>query len=194
MIEQIERIVNQGIDSLRISLDVYWPAKDPNDMAERNLTVHVAHSFLKSGWCVYHEASFPNDANRRLDMLSFNPETKTFVAVESKILQDGTRAMSIAGDAERVKIFKPEAYLNSKMGFGLLLAATWSEEMKDWWKQEEDHRSPPQGSAGEGWEPLGKYLDRYKAICRARWLQDDDEAKDEYQTQWALYAIFKIHG
>lgn len=191
--EQIERIVNRGLDSLRNSLDVYWPAINENDMTERNLSIHVAHSFIQSNWGVYGEASFPKSADKRLDLLALHEETNTFVAAESKILPDGNRAMGLATDVERIKTFKPITdYFEPKAGFGLFLAATWSEEIKEWWIREEDHGSPPEGNMGAGWEALGKHLDRLGATCRARWLQDNDETTDKYHTQWALYAIIKL--
>jgi len=55
----VEAIIRQGIRSLIMSMtESYWPAVGDNDMSERNITAHVGHCFLESGWHLVTEVSF----------------------------------------------------------------------------------------------------------------------------------------
>jgi len=53
----VEAIIRQGIRSLIMSMtESYWPAVGDNDMSERNITAHVGHCFLESGWHLVTES------------------------------------------------------------------------------------------------------------------------------------------
>ena len=59
----VEAIIRQGIRSLIMSMtESYWPAAGDNDMSERNITAHVGHCFLESGWHLVTEVSFRKNA------------------------------------------------------------------------------------------------------------------------------------
>ena len=190
------RIVDRGIQSLRKSLSEYWPAIGPNDMSERNITAHVAHSFLKARWLIYAEPVFPRSSQQRLDMMALHKSTRTLIAIEGKRLYEGDKATALAKDATRIRKFR---LVESNAGFlpirrfGLLLAFTWSPEMRMWWING-DHSICPQGSRGAGWKVLGRKLDKFGAICRAGLLTNypEDKVNSKYQKCWALYALYKL--
>jgi hypothetical protein len=186
----IKRIVNRGIRSLGDSIGGYWPAgSDKNDMSERNITAHVGHSFLKSGWLIFTEVPFPRPPSQRLDMLALNRGSKVSIAIESKNLYGGDKARQLAGDAKRIRKFRlieEYAEFNPRQRFGLLLAFTWQHSIQKWWAGR-DHGLPPEGCARSGWTTLGKRLDDYGTVCGSRKVQAPD-----YPNFWALHAIYKI--
>jgi hypothetical protein len=167
----IDRIVKNGIISLRKSLWEYWPAAGLNEIAERNVSTHVAHLFLQSKWKVFAEASFPYKANKRVDLLAIQVGKKTLVVGESKLLHDSTKAASLAQDGKRILSFhlsdehEPPPKISNR--FGLLLALTWNPKVAKWWVAHPTHLSQPEQNSGNGWKSLGKFMDNQKAKCRA---------------------------
>lgn len=153
-ISSIDRIVKKGIKSLKTSLWEYWPAAGQNEIAERNVSIHIAHQFIQSRWRVSAEASFPYKANRRVDLLAIQIGRKAFVVGESKLLHDSTKAGSLAKDGNRIMNFR----LSDEHGwrppisqrFGLLLALTWNPEVAKWWRTHPTHPPFPKQSSGNG--------------------------------------------
>jgi hypothetical protein len=187
----IRRIVKRALHSLRKSLTdetgSYWPQKGDNGIPERNVSTYVAYEFLKAGWFVYVECSIRNQPKKRLDLLSL--KKGIMVAGESKQLHDSSKAKELARDAKRLKNFK----LLEDYGppiihrrYGLLLATAWNSKISTWWRGE-NHRRPPENSSGEGWNSLGRFLDKHRAMRGSFSL--DDEKGGEHT---ALYAIFTL--
>src|SRR5690606_6516273 len=90
-IESVDRILRKGIYSLCESLYTEWPLRDedPNEIAEANLTIHVAHAFLSQQYCVYAESpiqSYTGSCNRDLrhDLVMFQPGENEYIVVECK--------------------------------------------------------------------------------------------------------------
>jgi len=192
----VEAIIRQGIRSLIMSMtESYWPAVGDNDMSERNITAHVGHCFLESGWHLVTEVSFRKNAGSRLDMLVLNRKSRAMVVIEGKRLESAVKAKELSDDAKRIKRFRLDednAWYCPKRAnsYGVLLAFTWSPEVQRWWRSG-THSIVPDGCRGVGWKPLGRRLDDYKATCGALMLPGYGETAGKYNNFWALYAIFK---
>lgn len=192
----VKAIIRRGIQSLTMSMTKgYWPAVGENDMSERNITAHVGHCFLESGWHLVTEVSFRKNAGARLDMLALNQKAKAMVVMEGKRLDSAVKAQELSNDAKRIKRFRLDEenayfYPRKTNSFGVLLAFTWSPEIRQWWTGT-IHSTTPDGCQGAGWKPLGRRLDDYKAICGAVMLRDYGETDGKYNDFGALYAIFK---
>jgi hypothetical protein len=195
-ISSIDRIVKKGIKSLKNSLWEYWPAAGQNEIAERNVSIHIAHQLIRSGWKVSAESSFPHKANRRVDLLAIQIEKKAFVVCESKLLHDSTKAASLAKDGKRILTFhlsdEHESPPPISYRFGLLLALTWNPKVAKWWVTHPTHMSHPEQNSGHGWESLGKFMDDHKAKCRASRLYRYRDENKKFQEHWVIYAIFKL--
>lgn len=191
----IDRIVKKGIESLRTSLWNYWPASGENEIAERNVSIHVAHQFIQSRWKVFAEASFPYKASRRVDLLAIHVGKKALVVGECKILHDSTKAAGLAKDGKRILTFhlsdEYESPPLTSHRFGLLLALTWNPKVAKWWTQP-THTPLPDQSSGNGWESLGKFLSRHKAMCGASLLYKYRDENKKLHEHWVTYAIFKL--
>ena|SRR5207247_6355538 len=194
--QSIGRLVRRGVTSLFASLnDGYWPAQKGNDMSERNISTHVAHSFLSAGWFAYSEVSFPGQPDARLDVLCLSERSNSLVAIESKRLESAVKAHELAKDLKRLKRFRlveDNAWFvpPKRSRFGVLLAFTWSPEIKAWWVGV-GHKAPPLRTTGKGWRLLGKQLDRSKAVCRFKRLPEYGETEGKYRDLFALYSIVK---
>jgi len=196
-IESIQRTLERGITSLKRSLWWYWPASGDNEVAERNVTAHIAHALLRARWCVFTEASFPYRADKRIDLLAIQVGRKTMLVGECKLLHDGTKAASLASDAGRLRKFR----LSDEHGwrppisarYGLLMALTWNPRVSGWWAQMSTLENHPERNIGEGWRKLAKTLNSLKANRGVRRLSKyrDKNAKKAYE-HWLLYAIFKL--
>jgi hypothetical protein len=194
-ISSVDRIVKKGIKSLKTSLWEYWPAARQNEIAERNVSIHIAHQFIRSGWKVSAESSFPYEANKKVDLLAIQIEKKAFVVCECKLLHDSDKAASLVKDGKRVLAFKlsdehyPAPLISQR--FGLLLALTWNPKVAKWWERP-SHMSLPEQNSGTGWKSLGKFMDRHNAKCRASRLSRYRDKNKKFQEHWAIYAIFKL--
>lgn len=195
-ISSIDRIVKKGIKSLKNSLWEYWPAAGQNEIAERNVSIHIAHQFIRSRWKVSAEASFPYKANRRVDLLAIQIGKKAFVVGESKLLHDSTKAASLAKDGKRIMTFRLSNEHDwpppISQRFGLLLALTWNPKVAKWWSTHPTHAPLPEQSSGNGWKSLGKFLNRHKAKCRASLLYKYPDENKKHHEHWVVYAIFKL--
>ena len=199
----IERIVRGGLKSIRVCLwdgpDEYWPQKgEENGLPERNLSMHVGHKFLEHGWRVFAEASYPNKTNRRVDLLAIRKGT--LVACECKQLDLADRAGGFADDVKDLRSFRlltewdtdeweaPE--ISSR--YGLLLAVTWNQKIRDWWMQNRNCQSIPENFTGRGWETLGRLLDKIDATGNASFGEIWLHRENNKPSFWALYGIFKL--
>lgn len=196
-IRSIERIVGTACKSLQNSLWWYWPASGDNEIAERNVTAHIAHVFLRSRWRVYAEASFPYEANKRVDLLAIQIGKKAIVVGESKLLHDGTKAASLALDAKRLRGFR----LSDEHGwrppvshrYGLLLALTYNPDVANWWANDKLLTKPPKGTSGSGWKKLGRKLKNYRARRKKVLLWWYRAKKKRKRVEhWLVYAIYKV--
>ena len=97
----------------------------------------------------------------------------------------------------KFEIIKDDPPFDPQKRFGVLLAATWNEEIKDWWERERKHSQHPEGIADKdkkGWRDLGNRLDKGDAPCftYVLWKAKATEKVKKYRTFWALYAIIQI--
>jgi hypothetical protein len=199
--EQIERIVVDGIISLQKCLwdepESYWPQEGmQNSLPERNLSVYVGHMFLKNEWRVFAEASYPKRTDRRLDLLAF--KKGVLVAGECKQLDMPDRAKDFSKDAQDLTDFRltdswnTDKYQAPRIDrrYGLLLAMTWSPEVRAWWKLKKRNGALPRSTTGDGWRSLGERLDEIAPLSGDQWLNRNE--KSDEPDFWALYAIFKL--
>ena len=67
-IHKIERILRKGLASLSDSLFYDWPLPEndeDNEISEANLNIHIAYSFINSGFIVFSEYRInENDSSR----------------------------------------------------------------------------------------------------------------------------------
>ena len=130
----IERIVRRGASYLAESLYEYAPCKEENDIAEANMTIHLARAFGEREYSVFAEAQFGDDPHRRLDLLAWNPDEGILVASEFKRLYSPEKLQQVIDDAKRVREFKPVgAEIEVTRKVGLLAATTWNKKLAEWW-------------------------------------------------------------
>lgn len=198
----LETIVQQGLRSLRKCLWdnslCYWPQEgEENGLPERNLSVHVARSFLEDGWLVFAEASFPGRTDRRIDLLAL--KEGILVATECKQLDSPDRAAELARDLEELRDFRlTTAWDTDKWQaptistrFGLLLVNTWSPAIKKWWLGS-NHSSLPEGRTGNGWKDLGNAMDSLARANLPTFGEECLNCSNGQQDFWAMYAIFRL--
>lgn len=203
-LQKIERLINTALRSLRNCIwdhpECYWPQEGyQNSLPERNLTIHLAHTLLANGWVVFSEASFPNRTNRRIDLLGL--KRGILIGAECKQLDMTDRAKEFSHDIGDIKRFTLTSAWDTDewrappvtARYGVLMATTWSIDVKDWWTGLEISRCPVNHS-GDGWASLGRRLQpfrngRSRGIFGDLWLTRSDTGKPDF---WALYAVLKL--
>lgn len=185
----IERITRRGAHTLRDALWEFWPGYEKNEMAERNLTVHVAHAFMQEGFVSYQEVPLQSGTKEHLDLMLWHPQRRILVACEAKRFYSVGKATEIQADVERLLRFAPQDLESPKKTYGMILACTWRKDYAHWWSS--DDSVPP--SKHERWKELGAH----PALDDAHWgsvvLQgfDDASASDE-EFQYLPYCVFPL--
>src|SRR5262245_44666937 len=81
MRERIHNLIHAGLSRLIRETDVLWPGND-RQLAERNLSLYLAHELLSQGYTTI--AEWPLHQNEHIDLVAYNPRHRTLVLVESK--------------------------------------------------------------------------------------------------------------
>jgi hypothetical protein len=95
------------VDSLRESFAVYWPTFGDTGAHERNVSLHLAHSFLGNGFEVFGEGHCDGSANRRYDLVAYDRRDRFFVVTECKQLWSKETVRDMHNDLERIQKFTP---------------------------------------------------------------------------------------
>ena len=121
-------IVNQSSDSLVNALQLYWPSLGGNEMAERNLSLHLGSEFMNANYTTFAEVTFPDYPNQHIDLLAIDFESQVVVAVECKRIYDSEKAQAIRNDINRIMSFRlsktgVKGKLNSYAFYGIVIAS-----------------------------------------------------------------------
>jgi len=155
--EMINELLDLTAKSLERSFEMYWPANDRNDPAERNLSLHFGHSLLTKDFFVFAEAKHQQPQILGIDMFAIAPDRSWFLGCEFKRLSSIVRLSSLASDIKRLCGFIPrtaystavfgpmpsEVAACSKDGYGLVAGLHWvshhrsSTRLLDFWTDHE---------------------------------------------------------
>lgn len=191
-LQGLQKIITTGLFSLANSLDSYWPVYDLDDIAERNLTAHVASSFLNNGFDVYFEVPISKkDKDKKIDCLFLSYEHKLFIACESKRLNGVKHAEGITDDIEKIHNFNlqnKEQEIEIESSYGLILAYTWKADIAKLWASKDD-TGRLRKKRDPRWEKLGTFINRPDVEGEVLTLYHESE-ESIYK---ALYAIWQLN-
>ncbi len=192
----VEGMVRSAASTLEESLHFYWPTHGPNELAERNLSLHIAGALQRNGFLVFGEGNSENDSSTRFDVIALKPTSEAAVIVECKRLLNEASAAAMAADAGRISRFQfhsgtdlthPE--LRVSRSFGVLLATTWSEKYAEWFLADED-----QGDPGDGFIQLWRAVPKgalWGASVLQHFRRRSGPKAGEYAKQWLVYTVFQ---
>jgi|GEM_PF-5796688 len=138
----LEDVIQGGLETLRCAYEVYWPSAGNNDAKERNLSLYAAHALLNEGFLSFGEANFPDEPNRRLDLLAFHKKKGILVLGECKRCYSTEKLEGMLWDVDRIASF-PHAKMPAMEVhevYGVLIASTRNETYRRWWV---DGSEPP---------------------------------------------------
>ncbi|MGR4068636.1 hypothetical protein [Billgrantia sp. C5P2] len=189
-LQEVEKLLMAAIQSLEEGLEEYWPVINPdkNGLQEANLTTHLAHQALISGFYAYPQASNANiqTGHSRVDLLLLRKakKTKIIVFVEAKKLFSSEKALELVSDFEKICRFHfVQDRLQQDDGldvikYGVLLAITTSSANKEWW----DH--PYDWDSGASWDKL-------KGVIESAGIRSSVTLPVR-RNQHVLYAIYEL--
>jgi len=138
---EIKNCLGETADSIGRSFTSYWPAdaKNKNDPAERNVSLHLAHILLKREYSMFAEADHPNTQFQGIDLLGISPQGDWFLACEIKRLFSAEKLSGMLEDLSRLETFwlkqdltakscgEPVARLvkECRTGYGLVAGLHW---------------------------------------------------------------------
>ncbi|KMQ74054.1 hypothetical protein Msub_10225 [Marinobacter subterrani] len=178
------------MQSLEVGLEEYWPVVNPdkNGLQEANLTTHLAHKALNSGFYAYPQASNAHfeAGHSRVDLLLIRKteRIKTAVLVEAKKLYSSEKALELVSDFEKIRRFRfvPDRIQKGAdletVKYGLLMAITTSSANMEWWNDPYD------------WD-FGASWDKLKAIIETAALRSSVTLPAR-RHQYVLYAVFEL--
>jgi hypothetical protein len=156
-ITQISKSFHDAAAQYGNALKLWYPQHGQNAPAERNLTMQLAVALPQSivGVHVYAEASLGASADRRVDLVAYEPATKHILVVEAKRFIEKSPG-GLLDDIERIRGFEPS---NSNHGvpvavkFGAIITQTIDDGMADQWKSGDFGQN-----AGPAWAALAAHL------------------------------------
>lgn len=151
----IERLIRRGGGHLAEALYAYWPAEGNNEIAERNLSLHLGRAFSDGGYQIYGEVHSEASTDRRYDLLAYEPAADVMVVGEFKRLYSSEQAQRIVDDLDRIRAFRPRKTPHPVTLFGLVAATTWSDEYAEWWSVTEAPGAAP--SDADCWQALYRF-------------------------------------
>lgn len=132
-LRRIERAVRHGAFYMSESLADYWPTNGNNELSERNISLHLSHSFAERGFRLYAEAHPDEGVNRRIDMLALDIERRVSVACEFKRLYSTGKLEEVLNDVQRLLEYRPRGACGDFKRYGLIAASTWHDGYAKWW-------------------------------------------------------------
>ncbi len=189
MLNKVERVLRRGLYSLSDSLFQEWPLPDgdtKNEIAEANLTIHLAHAFLNQDYCAFAENR--TGANEHYDLVVFHPDHKEYLIIEAKrfLKQDDS---GLNSDFDRLLNRCPLS-----PAIGCVVCLTREKAIRDWWQ--DPHRAvAPDGKRSARWEELAGLLQESgSTVGHVPLPHHGDSAAhgSEGFFQEALYAIFHV--
>ena len=192
MPDRVRKLLRASRNSLRRSLDAYWPAQGENEVGEATPLLHVAHTLSSAGFSTYSEV--PNEPGKeRVDLLGIRARDGLVVAVEGKRLFNGPMAASMAWDLQRLLRFKlPKGgYSVLPEGaecFAVIMGTTWKPAIHEWWV-DPGRDKYPRRHRSDGWQDLGVMLAQVPIV----------EAVGIYKSpvgpqQYLLFAVSPVPG
>jgi hypothetical protein len=204
----LDRIVRAAGASLAESLDYYWPPSDIENMvAERNISLHMAHAFRAANNLVYGEVNSAHDGGAcRYDLLAIDPERERYTVAEFKRLHSRESAEAFVADWARIVAFQrqPAAthahpLLPGLEKWGLVAAITGHAEIGRWFSSNDPHVADPWtsnaalGPLDQAWantweQPFASGNLYFDAFPLADW----DEAANDRHTLWLVYVFARL--
>lgn len=193
----IELLVRSAASTLSEALHLYWPAAGKNEIAERNISLHLAGSAQRSGFAVYGEGHSQGETSARYDLICLNAREQTLLVGECKRLFNQAGARSMKQDVERIRRFRlnersdalqPE--LEVAQRFGVLAATTWQPEYAEWFIS--GNKQP---------DPSVDFYELFRAVgSRATWgacpiqyyKPRPGEPSSSPVTHWLVYVVFDL--
>lgn len=151
-IYRLERILRKGLFSLSDSLHYDWPLPkddEENEISEANLNIHIAHSFISSGFVVFSE--YRINKNEHHDLLIVDPGTDNKIVVESKRYLKTDKKHYLSKDINRAVDFWRSK--NEKVAM-IVVAMTWHGDILKWWMSNDKSLPPTQKSTSNEWHEL----------------------------------------
>lgn len=194
----VEGIVRSCASTLSEALHVYWPTAGANEMAERNLSLHLAGACQRAGFHVYGEGNRQGVTNERFDLIGVSPSARTLIVAECKRLMKKQGAAGMAGDVSRIQTFKMHSgddYVHPALEvvhrFGVVMATTWEEEFARWFLEGENYPDPDQGLA-QLWDAVPRQDALWGACVLQHFVRREGPRAGEDGRQWLVYAVFKF--
>lgn len=196
----LESVVRSASSSLSEALHWYWPAGGQNEIAERNLALHMSGALQRAGFHVYGEVSLGEDNAGRLDLVGMSGATKTSVIVECKRLINSTGAAGMTEDVRRIRRYVPRVgdefwhpelpgYTEMRR-FGIVAATTWNREYANWFLSGEE-RGDPSEEFRALWKEVGRGAtwgaDVIQSFVRPK-VMDDQQCS----LHWLVYCLFEL--
>ncbi len=184
---KIERILRKGLFSLSDSLHYDWPLPiddEDNEISEANLNIHIAHSFINSGFVVFSE--YRINKNEHHDLLIIDPETDFKIVVESKRYLKTDKNYCLSKDINRAVDFWRSKKEKVAM---IVVAMTWHEDILKWWMTEDKSSPPKKRATSKEWHELKQQFKELKIYPGHMHLPNYNE--DEFFHD-VFYGIFDI--
>lgn len=94
-------LVRRALSRLMKVSNVLWPARGDRQLAEGNLSLHVAHELLRCAHAVV--AEWPFELNQHIDLIAYSPKSSTLVLLEAKrVWQRSLELGWLCKDADRL--------------------------------------------------------------------------------------------
>jgi hypothetical protein len=209
----VDQCVCTGLTYLADSLQYYWPANFAilngvqqaylNDIAERNITLHMAHSFAEKGFHMWAEVPL-KDESRKIDFLAFNYSEGIMVSLEFKNSLD--YPPKNYADLERLVAIHQSGLCNPKHGFNKqsvecaehrmygIVTLFSPVEFADWWLYPGDGENyMPKDRRGGDYKKIGKAVEKasYSAVVPlAELIYQGGSSELRYRFLRAAYALY----
>lgn len=189
-VETISEAIESAAKEYGAALKTWYPQHGNNAPAERNLTLHLAIA-LKSatpGIRLYAEPNNGETNSERIDLVAYEPSTKTLIVVEAKrFIEKSPRGL--VDDVERIADFVLEndnnenGALRVRKKFGVLLTQTIEPKSLEWWNSRE------RNERGPAWRELRAHLAMYQDGVGAALVHAFKRAKQERQRHvlWSVW-------
>lgn len=191
-IKDVEYVIRTGAFYLSNALQEYWPAVGNNEIAERNITIHLSRSLAESNFFCYAETPSGHATDNRIDLLALNPVNNVLLAVECKRLFSVERLQEILDDIKKLDNYEPftkDLMFGVKQRYNIIIATTWNQKYAEWW------------STSNGVNPTSNIIwddiSNNSLIKNAKWgsfvvtgFQDDKEKNGNFH--YLLYCIIPV--